>query len=272
VTTAAIWGATGFIGSALSERAQAGGRTVFRLPRRLRDAGQLKSCDVVYHCAGKVAEPDPQGYADDAENLARLCIAAGARRLIYLSTVAVYGPRFSGDIAISEPVRGIDDYARCRIAAEERLAATLAGSATRLAVVRVPTIVGRSMPGTILGRFAGVVRWGLFPHPGTEEATLACLGISRLTALLLRLGELPAPPPVVQFSDHLRWSAIARRIGEIHGRRVLRVRLPVMGGKLAVLGSTVRYQDDSARLFGDQEFPLTETDLDDALVVREFAA
>ena len=266
MTRAAVWGASGFIGGALCSAAEAKGWTVQRLPRSGADAAALAGIDIAYHCAGKATEIDPAGYVEAAERFARACAAAGVKRLVYLGTVAVYGLKVAGNVEPGVPLEGRGGYAESRIQAERALQAALASSATQLCILRVPTILGRGMSGTVIERFARAVGWGLFVHPGPAEATLACLGVRRLADIMSRIGELPSPPQVSQFSDHLRWTDIADRVGALRGRSVLRVRIPALGGKLAVLASTARYRDDTAGLFGSEAgLPATAEDLDAAL-------
>ena len=265
-TRAAVWGASGFIGSALCAAAEANGWTVQHLPRSGADTASLANIDVVFHCAGKTAEADPEGYADAAGRLAHACAAAEVKHLVYLGTVAVYGLKYSGEIGADSPLAGRGNYAESRIQAELAQQKALAGTPTQLTIVRVPAILGRGMPGTVIARFARAVGWGVFLHPGPADATLACLGVRRLANILVRIGELPCPPSIAQFSDHLRWTDIAGRVGQLRGRRILRVPFPALGGKLAVLGSTARYRDDVVELFGqDPGLPATAEDLDAAL-------
>ena len=262
----AVWGASGFIGGALSAAAETKGWTVQRLPRGGADAAALGGVDIAYHCAGKATETDPKAYFEAAERFARACADAKVRRLVYLGTVSVYGVRFSGDIGADAPLAGRGSYAESRIQAERVQQRALAGTPTQLTIVRVPAILGRGMPGTVIARFARAVGWGVFLHPGPADATLACLGVRRLAEILVRIGELPSPPSIAQFSDHLRWTDIASRVGQMRGRRILRVPFPALGGKLAVLGSTARYRDDVDALFGQEaELPATAEDLDAAL-------
>jgi nucleoside-diphosphate-sugar epimerase len=239
---------------------------VQHLPRSGANTAALAGIDLAYHCAGKAVETDPGGYVEAAERFAHACAAARVKRLIYLGTVAVYGSKFSGAIDTGAPLAGTGAYAESRIRAERALQATLAQSTTRLSIVRVPTILGHGMPGTVVARFARAIDWGVFLHPGPADATLACLGVRRLAEILVRIGELRSPPPIAQFSDHLRWTDIAGRVGKLRGRRILRVPLPALGGKLAVLGSTARYRDDVVELFGQEAgLPATAEDLDAAL-------
>ena len=207
------------------------------------------------------------GYAEAAERFARLCARAGVRRLVYLSTVAVYGPRRRGTIGVQTLPQPADDYARSRLDAERRIAGSLAGSSVALVTVRVPTVVGAGMSGTVLARFSRAVRWGVFLHPGPADAAFACIGVQRLAQLLLRLGEAPAAPALLQFSDHVPWPEIARLAGARW-----RLRLPTLGGRLEAFASTARYADDSAddggRFPGGAGAPLPTTREDLVLALQ----
>lgn len=263
---AAVWGAAGFIGSELCATADARGWSVHRLPRSGATSVTLADIDVAYHCAGRATETDPSGYVEAARNFARACSDAGVGRLVYLGTVAVYGAQRAGEFDPDSPLAGTGPYAESRIQAEHAMQAALAGSKTRLHVVRVPTVVGHGMTGTVIARFARAVGWGVFLHPGPAHATLACLGVRRMAQILVRIGELPSSPDVAQFADHLRWIDIARRVGELRGRRIVRIPLPALGGKFAAFAATTHYRDDVIALFGkDAGLPTTSEDLDTAL-------
>lgn len=265
----AVWGANGFAGSQLCEAAPAHGLEVRRLNRaeldfgagepRMREA--LAGVDVAFHCAGKLDETDPPPYAAATARFARACAAAGVRRLVYLSTLAVYGPRRSGEIRTDTPLVGTDAYAASRIEAEVAIHAALTGTQTRASIVRVPMLVGSGMPGTALAKFFRALRLGVFPHPGPEHATLPCLGIHRLAALLMRLPD--AGDVTLQFSDHPRWTELADRYGELKGRRIARLRVPNLPEPFAAFSSTARYQDDSARIGAAlEDLPSTWVDID----------
>ncbi len=269
MTRIAVWGASGFAGARLCDAAPAHDLEVRRLTRaeldfesgeaRMREA--LAGVEVAYHCAGKLDETDPGSYAAATARFARACAAAGVRRLVYLSTLAVYGPRRAGEIRTDTPLTGADAYAASRIEAEVAVHAALTGTATLASIVRVPMLVGEGMPGTALRRFFGALRLGVFPHPGPEDATLPCLGIRRLAALLLRLPR--DGNATLQFSDNLRWTELADRYGELKGRRIARIRLPALPGPLAAFSSTARYADDSSRVVGGGEgLPSTWPDIE----------
>lgn len=167
----AVTGATGFIGGRLVERLVLGSsasveavvRSYGRLARlsvlpqeRLRFhqadladpsglASTLAGCDVVFHCAygnrGDVAERS-RTTIEGTRAVARACAAAGVRRLVHFSTVAVYavGDRegFDETAPYIEPDPVDLEYDQAKLAAER----VLAEIASELdSVVLQPTVV-----------------------------------------------------------------------------------------------------------------------------------
>jgi predicted dehydrogenase/nucleoside-diphosphate-sugar epimerase len=154
----AVTGATGFIGGRLVERLALGSsasvEAVVRsygysrlarlsvLPQeRLRFrqadltdpssdlAAMLEGCDVVFHCAygnhGDVAERW-RATVEGTRGVARACAAAGVRRLVHFSTVAVYaavdGENFDETAPYIEPDPVDLEYDQAKLAAERVLA------------------------------------------------------------------------------------------------------------------------------------------------------
>jgi predicted dehydrogenase/nucleoside-diphosphate-sugar epimerase len=170
-TRVAVTGATGFIGSTIVDRLLAGGghgvaiaRNLARLarlsqldPARLAFATAdaldrsaltkaFEGCDVVVHTVyGSGGSPDEQQAVtvDGTAIMLEAAIAAGVRRIVYLSTVAVYDP---GDAAVFDedgptltPAPGDQSYGATKLAAEQHIMAAGAG---RIEVVSLqPTVV-----------------------------------------------------------------------------------------------------------------------------------
>jgi nucleoside-diphosphate-sugar epimerase len=162
-----ITGATGFIGGRLAEIACDRGDDVVaivrnwsraarlaRLPVRMlggdlldTDAltGAMKGCDVVFHCA-----VDNRATGDEhiragviaIENVMRAAHACGARRVVHLSSVAVYGLRPMPDAATEAGASGRDDdaYVRGKIEAERAALDLHRDLGVPLVILR-PTIV-----------------------------------------------------------------------------------------------------------------------------------
>jgi nucleoside-diphosphate-sugar epimerase len=146
-----ITGATGFIGSHLAERLVNDGarvRVFVREPDRLRPTlrdrveiiqGDLqqpdrfdlavKDCEIIFHVAGWVGSPNSRvaAYAIGVEATTQLALAArsaGARRFIYTSSIAVYGPMLTGVIEETQPHWPVYLYAEIKSLGERAALAT----------------------------------------------------------------------------------------------------------------------------------------------------
>lgn len=119
-----VTGATGFLGGALALRLASEGTRVRALARRpekgvflrdiqgvemvqgdITDAEQLRDpfagCDLVFHVAastGGTLEKQRTNNVLGTRNIADAAAHAGVKRLVHVSTIAVYGYRLSGDV------------------------------------------------------------------------------------------------------------------------------------------------------------------------------
>ena len=156
--TVLITGATGFVGSHLAERLVAEGacvRVLVRDPQKLlsalRDrvevvrvdllhpdcfAGAIKDCDVVFHVAAWLGQPNRReaAYAVNVtatQQLAEAARAAGTRRFISTSSVAVYGPVLEGVVDETWPHSDVYLYSETKSRGEQ---AVFAAQTDRFAV------------------------------------------------------------------------------------------------------------------------------------------
>jgi nucleoside-diphosphate-sugar epimerase len=146
-----VTGATGLIGSHLAEQLVARGERVRALVRPTSDTSFLQKlgvelvrgslndraglnrlvngANVVYHCAARVGDWGAwrlykEEVIDATRNVLDACRAASVGRVVYFSSITVYGkPRNSGHIAEDEPrgqrMRLGDHYCRSKIMAED---------------------------------------------------------------------------------------------------------------------------------------------------------
>lgn len=161
-----VTGGTGFIGGRLAERlafeAQAEVRLLVRdwrhavwasrLPARFLEGDVTKpqslvkamdGCDVVFHCVGVGgdAETCQRINREGTLHVLEAARAAGVRRVVYLSSVAVHGPNPSEDADESAPfVRTGNAYGDSKIDAEEIIASFTKKHALDVVILR-PTFV-----------------------------------------------------------------------------------------------------------------------------------
>lgn len=129
--------------------------------------------DAVVHLAGEnevlAADSPAAALATTVvatERVAEACAAAGAPRLIYLSTIHAYGARIAPGVTLSEEMRPEprSAYGISRLASEH-VAASLAGKGYELVVMRLTNSVGAPYD-------PGVDRWTLVANDLCREGTL----------------------------------------------------------------------------------------------------
>ena len=161
-----VTGATGFIGGRLVERLALQDdvrvrvlvRNLSRLPRLARFdveivpgdvtdrrsvEGAAEDCDIVVHSAygsDGSARYQQQVNVEGTRNIIRGAVAAGAERIVHLSTVSVYGPVPDGVLDETLPRRPLPDVYSKTKAEGERAAQAMAARGAPVAIVQ-PTVV-----------------------------------------------------------------------------------------------------------------------------------
>jgi nucleoside-diphosphate-sugar epimerase len=104
---------------------------------RLADA--MRGCDVVFHCAHDFVDADRN--VEAAQAIARECLRAGVRRLVYLSSAAVYEPLPDGIVDESTPAQPVGwSYKDTKIRVEQELMRSAVEEGLSVAILQ-PTIV-----------------------------------------------------------------------------------------------------------------------------------
>lgn len=167
-----VTGATGFVGEALLERLVQRGYSVTALVRETADVSRLMSfdievvggdirdldavrtsargCDHVYHLAAATSwrKPPAREYrmvnVEGTANVARASLEAGVERLIYASTVGVYGP-CRGRVDESTITHPDSAYRETKLCGE-KVALSWHGKGLPVVIARLSTIYG---PGSL---------------------------------------------------------------------------------------------------------------------------
>jgi nucleoside-diphosphate-sugar epimerase len=180
--TIAVTGADGFIGTSLCSLLDKQGRAVTRIVRRAEGTGAdrrvvpdlatapleraLAGASAVVHLAARAhvlrepaSDPDAEFYRANVEGSLRLAHAAaqaGARRLVFVSSIGVHGNSTDGvPLTESDPPAPVDPYAISKLRAERVLATFAAEQNLELVILRPPMVYGAGAK----GNFLRLLRW-----------------------------------------------------------------------------------------------------------------
>ena len=214
--TALVTGATGAIGPTLVERLQSAGYQVRVLAQRQLQSsffgssvqvelgdicdpaavGRLmEGADVVFHLAAKLHIPDPppeihaeyrRVNVEGTRNVVQHAVAAGVRRLVYISTVTVYGPTDGQVVNESAPLRPDTIYSRTKIEGEQvALAAQRADNEPLSVVLRLATVYGSRQKGNFQRLVQALARGRFVPVGGGRNRRTLVYVRDAVEAMLL---------------------------------------------------------------------------------------
>jgi len=202
--TALVTGATGTIGPTLVRRLLEVGYHVRILARRqlqcplFNDSIQVElgdicdpavvgrlveGTDVVFHLAAKLHVPDPppelhaeywRVNVEGTRNVIQQAVATGVRRLVYVSTVTVYGPTDGQVVDESAPPQPDSVYSRTKLEGEQIALAAQHADGKQLAVVlRLATVYGPRQKGNFQRLVQALARGRFVPvGDGRNRRTL----------------------------------------------------------------------------------------------------
>ena len=281
----AVIGASGFIGNSVLEHLRnaeisakgftRGGRGI-AAPGTLRcdylDVASMQAalagCGAVVHIAGLAHVNQRRGVAtaqeyqianvDAALSVARAAIAAGANRLVLLSSAGVMGAESPpGGFRDSHAAAPFDDYTRSKHLAELRVQ-DLAAPGFSVVVLRPPMVYGRGAPGS----FDRIVKWILrgWPLPlAAASARRSVIGIGNLCdviAAAATVAEQAHGAMLVADAEPLPVSDFLREVGSAMNRRVRMVSIPPT--MLKLVASALGRSQDLQRLNGAFEISGTQ--------------
>lgn len=155
-----VTGAGGFVGRSLRPLLAPAARALgFAAPdweRALLEAPLAGA--TIYHLAARVHDPgerDAEAFERDnvgkTRRLAEEAVRQGARRIVFLSTVKVYGEESSPGRAfgVADPPAPADAYARSKLAAERVLAEIAGAAGVEVVTVRSPLVLGAGASGNL---------------------------------------------------------------------------------------------------------------------------
>jgi dihydroflavonol-4-reductase len=274
---ALVTGATGFVGSHLTEALRRRGHEVTALARSpgkaealtgqgvrvvpgdLHDTSALERAaqgqDVIYHVAGLVAARDEAEFLranrDGTRNVLAAAERAGTHRFVLVSSLAAAGPSPRGaPLSGQEPPRPVTAYGRSKLAGEQ----IVRGSPLRWSIVRPPIVYG-PRDREILKVFR-LARLRIAPVFGDGAQELSSVHAADLAEALVAVGGSVATVGGTYTACHPQVFTTAEfgsAVGAAMGRSVATVRIPRQLGR-AVLSLT----ELAARLAGQATILTTD--------------
>ena len=216
---AVVTGAAGFVGRALSAELLRRGHEVVGTVRTSADiaatrvvvsgdigsntdwSDAVRGADVVFHLAAHVHILDPNAARDLArfrevnaggtESLARAAVAAGVKRVVYLSTVAIHGTdSYARPFKEDDPPAPVTAYGTSKWEGEQRLRDVCAGTGTEFTILRAPLVYGPGVEAKFL-QLLRVLRRGI-PLPfGAVKNARSMMFVGNLVDALLTAATSP---------------------------------------------------------------------------------
>ena len=259
-----ITGASGFIGSFITEELVKQGHTVYALvmskdplrwiadlnvkcifgdlrkPEVLKNI--LKETDYIYHLAGITKAVRKKDFYEvnfnGTRNLVETVLKSGAeiKRFLYVSSQSAAGPSRSLEpVKENDPPHPISEYGKSKLAAENYLNSVR--KKLPVTIIRPAAVYGPRDRDIL--RFFKTVKWGIIPRIGYSERYLSLIhvrdlvdGVIRAAGLKKTLGRtyfLANPMPY-------SWDDVAKTILNVMGKKGVRIVIPeaLLSGAAAI--------------------------------------
>lgn len=276
--TILVTGASGFIGRATVQALAARGQQVVR---GLREAdtrtpeervvgsinartdwrAALQGISCVVHLAARVhvlretaADPDrafEEVNVEGTRRLAESAVAAGVKRLVFVSTAGVHGSSSSHPLQEGDPLNPETPYTRSKARAEQVLR-ELARDRLELVFIRPPMVYGVGAPGNFC-RLVSLVRSGVplpFASIHNQRSMLAVRNLADALALACVAPEAAGETFLVADDEAFSVGQLVNAIGAGLGFRPWLVPFPVsiLGAMAAAAGRTGEFRQLTGNL------------------------
>lgn len=259
-----VTGATGSIGSVLVKRLSESGQIVRAVVRNPGRAAALRSmanieivpgdlsqpdslrgcaegCSQVYHCAAKLFGSNRAAYyainVIGTQALINEAVRSGVERLIYTSTISVYGFSEAENITEEFPWPKCDlPYIATKQEAERMV--WTAAEQIPITVARLGDVVGPGQYGWTIGFIEKINQGMLKPPVDADSGFLNPVYIDNLVDALLLMSTHPAAPGQafnVVDGAPIRISDYIRRLAQMAGKRTFALPAIVLKGAAALL-------------------------------------
>lgn len=280
-----VTGANGFVGRALCRTLRQQGHLVRAAVRRAPDLDQiavgnlerstdwgaaLAGCDCVIHLAARVhvmsdSDSDPlRAYreinVDVSVNLARQAVAAGVKRMVFVSSVKVNGEATWGTpFQAADTPRPADPYGVSKLEAETALLQIGRDTGLEIVVVRPPLVYGPGVKANFLNLLKLVDKGIPLPF-GSVRNRRSMVALENLVDLLGVCSRHPQAPGQVFLVSDGADPTLAELVGMLAG--ALGKRDPVFPFPVGLMVAGARLVGRSSvadRLFGSLQVDISQT-------------
>lgn len=284
--TVLVTGGGGFLGRAIVERLRSAGADVKCLQRSgdavkgaTTIAGDIRDADavtravadtsVVIHAAAlahvfdrAAAAPFTEVNEHGTEVVARASAAAGVQHLILISSVAVYGSS-AGEAREDNACRPSTPYGVSKLAGESRAIEAVAGSRTRLTILRMATLYGERDRGNVQ-RLLRTLDGGRFVPVGSGSNRKSLLHVEDAArACVLPIGAPGEPIEIYNVaSPAVQMREVVAGLAAALGRRVPRWYVPSVAATApAAIASAIfpsrgrQLRDSVSKWLADDVYP-----------------
>jgi nucleoside-diphosphate-sugar epimerase len=257
-----VTGGSGFVGSHVAERLQAGGhelRLLLRASSKLdylqdvefervdgdiRDASSLPAAlegvEAVVHCAGITSARTYAEYeAINARGTADLVHAArdaGVQRFLFASSLAAQGPSPDGHPQPPEPSLPVSSYGRTKLAAEYAVRAER--QRLNVSILRLPVVYGPRDRGLL--PFYVMAKFGVLPLYGNGDHQISWIhawDAADAMALALEKSEKSGSVYTVNDGAPHTWRELAAALGDAFGSNLRLLEVPHALYNAAAIGA-----------------------------------
>lgn len=198
---------------------------------------------------------------DGAENVAQVCSEKGIKKIVFTSTVAVYGFAEPGTDENGK-INPFNEYGRTKFEAEEKLRAWHASGENSLIIVRPTVIFGEGNRGNVYNLLNQIAS-GKFLMVGKGENKKSMAYIGNIIAFLESCVKTDQNYGVYNYVDtpDLTMNELVSQVRQtLKGRRGVGLRLPYW------LGMLLGYVADAIAKFSGRNLPVS------SIRVKKFAA
>lgn len=257
----AVTGGTGFIGKQLVARLVERGDTVRLLTRDPANSGlpsavQIQQCDLVtvrpgdlavmldgadvlYHCAGQLANLKTMRalHVDATRKL--LEAASGCiGHWVQLSSVGMYGPAHQGVVTEEAELNPVGEYEITKADSDTIVVAGADAGGFSYSILRPSNVFGARMNNQSLFKMVSMIDRGWFFYIGKPGASANYIHVDNVVEGLVRCATMPAARGrVYNLSDHRTIEQFVGTIAAALGRPAPRLRLPQPAAHL--IGATL---------------------------------